>query len=37
MKGNDFPGRNVAILAGEQAAVGAMPEIRQKLKVKREQ
>lgn len=37
MKGNDFPGRNVAILAGEQAAVGAMPEIKQKLKAKREQ
>jgi NTE family protein len=37
MKGNDFPGRNVAILAGEQAAVGAMVEIKQKLKAKREQ
>ncbi|MDB5770291.1 MAG: patatin-like phospholipase family protein [Burkholderia sp.] len=37
MKGNDFPGRNVAILAGEQAAVAAMPDIRQKLKLKREQ
>jgi NTE family protein len=36
MKGNDFPGRNVAILAGEQAAVAAMPDIRQKLKLKRE-
>jgi NTE family protein len=37
MKGNDFPGRNLAILAGEQAAVLVMPEIRQKLKAKREQ
>jgi NTE family protein len=37
MKGNDFPGRNLAILAGEQAAVAVMPEIRQKLKAKREQ
>ncbi|RJG05674.1 patatin-like phospholipase family protein [Noviherbaspirillum cavernae] len=37
MKGNDFPGRNVAILAGEQAAVAAIPELRQKLKQKREQ
>jgi NTE family protein len=37
MKGNDFPGRNLAILAGEQAAVAAMPEIKQKLKAKREQ
>lgn len=36
MKGNDFPGRNVAILAGEQAASAAMPEIKQKLKAKRE-
>jgi NTE family protein len=37
MKGSDFPGRNLAILAGEQAAVAMMPEIRQKLKAKREQ
>ncbi|MBB3211202.1 NTE family protein [Herbaspirillum sp. Sphag1AN] len=34
MKGSDFAGRNVAILAGEQAAMKAMPEIRQKLKIK---
>jgi len=33
MKGSDFAGRNVAILAGEQAAMNAMPEIRQKLKM----
>nr|WP_188421153.1 patatin-like phospholipase family protein [Oxalicibacterium solurbis] len=31
MKGNDFTGRNRAILAGEQAAMAAMPEIRRKL------
>jgi NTE family protein len=37
MKGNDFNSRNLAILAGEQAAVAAMPEILQKLKMKREQ
>jgi NTE family protein len=37
MKSNDFASRNVAILAGEQAAIAAMPEIRQKLKQKREQ
>lgn len=37
MKGNDFNGRNIAILAGEQAAAAAMAEIRQKLKAKREQ
>jgi NTE family protein len=36
MKGNDFAGRNVAILAGELAASAAMAEIRQKLKAKRE-
>lgn len=34
MKGSDFAGRNVAILAGEQAAMKAMLEIRQKLKLK---
>jgi NTE family protein len=33
MKGNDFAGRNTAILAGEQAAAALLPEIRQKLKV----
>jgi len=37
MKGNDFPGRNLAILAGEQAMAAALPELRQKLKAKREQ
>ena len=37
MKGNDFNGRNVAILAGERAAAAAMAEIKQKLKVLREQ
>lgn len=37
MKGNDFPGRNTAILAGEQAAAALMPEIKRKLAVKREQ
>ena len=36
MKGSDFPARNVAILAGEQAAATAIPEIRQKLKSRRE-
>jgi NTE family protein len=36
MKGSDFAGRNVAILAGEQAAMKAIPEIRQKLKIKTE-
>ena len=37
MKGGDFTGRNLAILAGEQAAIGAMAELKQKLKTKREQ
>lgn len=37
MRGNDFASRNVAILAGEQAASAAMAEIRQKLKARREQ
>jgi len=37
MKGNDFPGRNTAILAGEQATSAAMAEIRRKLAAKREQ
>lgn len=36
MKGTDFTSRNVAILAGEQAAAAVMPEIRQKLKMLRE-
>lgn len=37
MKGGDFEGRNLAILAGERAAFGAMAELKQKLKAKREQ
>jgi len=37
MKGNDFPGRNIAILAGEQAVAAALPELRRKLAAKREQ
>ena len=36
MKGSDFTSRNVAILAGEQAASAVMPEIRLKLKLLRE-
>jgi NTE family protein len=31
MKGNDFAGRNTAVLAGEQAAASMMPEIKRKL------
>jgi NTE family protein len=37
MKGNDFAGRNLAILAGEQATTAAMGDIKQKLKLRREQ
>jgi NTE family protein len=37
MKGSDFAGRNQAILAGEQAAMALLPEIKAKLKAKREQ
>ncbi len=37
MKGNDFNGRNLAILAGEQATLGVMAQIKQKLKAKREE
>lgn len=37
MKGNDFGSRNIAILAGEQAAATVMAELKQKLKVRREQ
>jgi NTE family protein len=33
MKGSDFASRNVAILAGEQATMAAMPEIKRKLKL----
>ncbi|MFJ7565848.1 patatin-like phospholipase family protein [Herminiimonas sp. NPDC097707] len=36
MKGNDFNGRNLAVLAGEQAAMALMPEIKRKLKIRRE-
>ena len=36
MKGTDFAGRNLAVLAGEQAAAAQMSEIRRKLKVMRE-
>lgn len=36
MKGGDFNGRNVAILAGEKATAAAMAEIKQKLKALRE-
>jgi NTE family protein len=32
MKGSDFAGRNLAILAGEQATMKMMPQIKQKLK-----
>jgi len=32
MKGNDFAGRNLAIMAGERAAAAVMPEIKKKLK-----
>jgi NTE family protein len=34
MKGNDFDGRNAAILAGERAGMAAIGEIRQKLKAR---
>lgn len=34
MKGGDFQGRNLAILAGEKAAMAALPEIRRKLQLK---
>lgn len=37
MKGHDFPGRNTAILAGEQAATVQMAEIKRKLAARREQ
>jgi NTE family protein len=37
MKGSDFNGRNVAIMAGEKATAAAMAEIKQKLKELREQ
>ena len=37
MAGSDFGSRNVAILAGEQAAFAVMAELKQKLKTRREQ
>lgn len=37
MKGNDFNGRNVAILAGEQATSAVMTEIKRKLEAMRGQ
>ena len=37
MKGNDFPGRNTAILAGEQATAAVLTELKRKLAAKREQ
>ena len=36
MKGSDFAGRNLAILAGERAAMAVMPELKQKLKAMQE-
>ena len=37
MSGNDFAGRNMAILAGEQAASAMMPQIKAKLAAKQRQ
>jgi NTE family protein len=37
MKGNDFPGRNTAILAGEQATAGMMADLKRKLNARRMQ
>lgn len=34
MKGHDFPARNLAILAGEQAAAAALPALKEKLRTK---
>jgi NTE family protein len=36
MGGGDFNGRNLAILAGEQAAAAAMPQIKSRLKAKQQ-
>lgn len=36
MKGSDFAGRNLAILAGEKAAMGAMVELKQKIRMMQE-
>lgn len=37
MKGNDFNGRNTAILAGEQAAAAIMPELKRRLNAQRDE
>ncbi|MEO6352323.1 MAG: patatin-like phospholipase family protein [Burkholderiaceae bacterium] len=37
MKGNDFNGRNVAIMAGEKATIAVMGEIKSKLKAMQQQ
>lgn len=36
MKASDFQGRNLAILAGEEAAIGVMSELKKRLKARRE-
>ncbi len=36
MKGNDFNGRNLAILAGEQATFAVMPQLKARLKAKQQ-
>lgn len=36
MKGSDFAGRNLAILAGERAAMAALPEIKEKIRLMQE-
>ncbi|MFZ6672492.1 patatin-like phospholipase family protein [Undibacterium sp. Xuan67W] len=36
MKGSDFAGRNLAILAGEKAAMSAMTDIKQKIRLMQE-
>lgn len=36
MKGNDFNGRNLAILAGERAANAVLPELKEKIKALQE-
>jgi NTE family protein len=36
MGGNDFAGRNLAIMAGEQAAAAMMPQIKAKLKARQQ-
>ncbi len=37
MKGSDFNGRNLAVLAGEQATTAMMPEIKRKIEAMRAQ